>query len=432
LAGRTKVSIITLGCPKNVVDSETLMGQMKLNEIELTGNIDDADVAIINTCGFIDAARAESIDVIIDTIRQKDTTKLKKVLVMGCLVERYREELQKEIPEVDRFFGTHEVPALLEELGGRYRFDMIGERVLTTPSHYAYVKISEGCDHPCSFCSIPLMRGKFESRPMEEVLKEIDLLSSRGVKEIIVIAQDTTAYGMDLGGESMLPVLLKKISAVDGIQWIRLMYTYPAQFPMEVLDIYQTVPKVCRYIDMPIQHISERVLRSMRRGISGKATKELIRTIRSRVPDIALRTTLIVGYPDETEDDFEELFEFVGEARFERLGVFPYSHEDGTYAFDLGDPVPDEVKQERLTRIMELQREISEARNQSFIGKTVTVLVDREEESFFVGRTEADAPEIDNEVYCRGAEARCGEFSQVLISDAVEYDLYGDIKERLL
>jgi ribosomal protein S12 methylthiotransferase len=431
LAAQTKVTVITLGCPKNVVDSEILMGQMKLNDIELTGSIDDADVAIINTCGFIDAARAESIDVIIDTIRQKDTTKLKKVLVMGCLVERYREELQKEIPEVDCFFGMHEVPALLEELGGRYRFDMIGDRVLTTPSHYAYVKISEGCDNPCSFCSIPLMRGKFVSRPMKEILKEIDLLSSRGVKEIIVIAQDTTAYGMDLGGERMLPALLKEISAVDGIRWIRLMYTYPAKFPMEVLDIYRTIPKLCRYIDMPIQHISERVLRSMRRGISGKGTKDLIRTIRSRVPDIALRTTLIVGYPDETEEDFKELFEFVGEERFERLGVFPYSQEDGTYAFDLGDPVADEVKQERLSRIMELQREISEARNQSLIGKTVTVLVDREEKGFFVGRTEADAPEIDNEVYCRGTEAQCGEFSHVVISDAVEYDLYGDIKERL-
>jgi ribosomal protein S12 methylthiotransferase len=301
---------------------------------------------------------------------------------------------------------------------------------LTTPPHYAYVKISEGCDNPCSFCSIPLMRGKFVSRPMKELLEEVELLSSRGVKEIIIIAQDTTAYGLDLGGERILPALLKEISAVDGIEWIRLMYTYPAKFPMEVLDIYTTIPKICRYIDMPIQHISEGVLRSMRRGISGKATKDLIRTIRRRVPDIALRTTLIVGYPDETEEDFEELFEFVGEERFERLGVFPYSQEDGTYAFDLGDPVPVEVKQERLSRIMELQREISEARNQTLIGKTLTVLFDREEKGFFVGRTEADAPEIDNEVYCRGAGARCGEFSQVVISDAVEYDLYGDIKER--
>jgi ribosomal protein S12 methylthiotransferase len=270
LAVKTKVAVITLGCPKNVVDSETLMGQMKLNDIELTGSIDDADVAIINTCGFIDAARAESIDVIIDTIRQKDSSKLKKVLVMGCLVERYREELQKEIPEVDRFFGTHEVPALIEELGGRYRFDMVGDRVLTTPPHYAYVKISEGCDNPCSFCSIPLMRGKFVSRPMKELLKEVELLSSRGVKEIIMIAQDTTAYGLDLGGERMLPALLKEISAVDGIEWIRLMYTYPAKFPMEVLDIYTTIPKICRYIDMPIQHISEGVLRSSAAGFPEK------------------------------------------------------------------------------------------------------------------------------------------------------------------
>jgi ribosomal protein S12 methylthiotransferase len=430
VAGRIKVSIITLGCPKNVVDSETLMGQMKLNEIEIAGSIDDADVAIINTCGFIDAARAESIDVIIETIRQKDSSKLKKVLVMGCLVERYREELQREIPEVDRFFGTHEVPALVEELGGRYRFDMIGERVVTTPSHYAYLKISEGCDNPCSFCSIPLMRGKFVSRPVKEIIHEVDLLSARGVKEIIVIAQDTTAYGVDLGGERTLPALLREISAVDGIQWIRLMYTYPAKFPMEMLDIYQTIPKLCRYIDMPIQHITDHVLRSMRRGISGKATKELIRTIRRRVPGIALRTTLIVGYPDETEEDFEELFDFVGEERFERLGVFPYSQEDGTHAFDMGDPVPSDVKQERVSRIMELQREISEERNQTLVGKTLAVLLDRKEKEFFVGRTEADAPEIDNEVYCRGT-ARCGEFSTVLITDAVEYDLYGDIKERV-
>ena len=423
--------MITLGCPKNVVDSEALMGQMRVNGIELGGDIDDADVVVINTCGFIDAARAESIDVIVETIHQKKSAKLKKVYVMGCLVERYKGELKKEIPEVDGFFGTHEIPALLEELGARYRFDMIGERVLTTPPHYAYVKISEGCDNPCSFCAIPLMRGKHVSRPMEEILKEVELLSARGVKEIVAIGQDTTAFGLDAGGKRVLAALLKELSAVNGIQWIRLMYTYPAKFPLDVLELFEPPSRLCRYIDMPIQHISDNVLRSMHRGMSGRATRKLLRTIRNRVPDIALRTTLIVGYPAESDGDFEELYDFVGEERFERLGVFPYSHEEGTTAFDLGNPVPEEVKQERLSRIMELQRGISEARNQRLIGKTMKVLIDREDQGMFVGRTEADAPEIDNEVYCRGEGARCGEFSQVVISDAVEYDLYGDIKERL-
>ncbi len=419
--------MITLGCPKNVVDSETLMGQMRLNDIELAKTIDDADIAIINTCGFIDAARAESIDTIVETIRHKDDKKLKKILVMGCLVERYRDELAKEIPEVDRFFGTHEIPALLEELGARYRYEMIGERILTTPLHYAYLKISDGCDNPCSFCSIPLMRGKLISRPIEEILKEVELLSSRGVKEIIIVGQDTTAYGLDHYGKRMLPKLLEEIAAVGGIQWIRLMYTYPAKFPMELLDIFMKTPKLCRYIDIPIQHIADRVLKSMQRGLSRKATKDLLKAFRNRVPDIALRTTLIVGYPTETDKDFEELFNFIGEERFERLGVFPYSHEEGTTAYDLGDPIPSEVKEERLSRIMELQREISEDRNQNLIGKTLPVLIDREEQGWSIGRTESDAPEIDNEVYCRGTEIRCGEFYHVLISDAVEYDLYGDI-----
>ncbi|MGD0338361.1 MAG: 30S ribosomal protein S12 methylthiotransferase RimO [Bacteroidota bacterium] len=431
MAARTKVSMITLGCPKNVVDSETLMGQMRLNGIELAGNIDDADIAIINTCGFIDAARAESIDTIIETVHQKDVKKLKKVLVMGCLVERYRSELAKEIPEVDRFFGTHEIPALLEELGGRYRYGMIGERVLTTPAHYAYLKILEGCDNPCSFCSIPLMRGRLVSRPIEEILKEAELLASRGVKEIVVIGQDTTAYGIDRTGKRILAKLLEEIAAVDGIKWIRLMYTYPAKFPMEILEIFGRTPKLCRYIDIPIQHISDGVLQSMHRGITQKATRELLKAFRDMVPDIALRTTLIVGYPTETAEDFEELLNFVGEERFERLGVFSYSHEEGTPAHELGDPVPCEVKEERLSQIMELQRDISEARNQSMVGKKFPVLIDRIEQGWHIGRTESDAPEIDNEVYCRGVEARCGEFYQVSISDAVEYDLYGDIVCRL-
>ncbi|MEK7748611.1 MAG: 30S ribosomal protein S12 methylthiotransferase RimO [Bacteroidota bacterium] len=422
-----KISVITLGCAKNVVDSEVLLGQLKLANAIVVDDVRHADVAVINTCGFIDTAKQESIDAIIEAVELKNKGRLKKVVVMGCLSERYSKELTIEIPDVDAYVGSNKIAEVLLELGVDFKRELLGERSLTTPSHFAYLKISEGCDHPCSFCAIPLMRGLHRSKPLEEVLSEARSLASQGVKELIVIAQDSTYYGIDLYGKRRLPELLGELSSVDGIEWIRLMYAYPSKFPLEVLDAMQENPKICRYLDMPVQHASDDVLKSMRRGITNRATRELIATIKTRIPDIAMRTTLIVGYPNETEKDFDVLYDFVKNMQFHRLGVFTYSQEDGTSAHILGDPVSADVKEERKKAIMELQMEISEKRNKSLMGKKLRILVDRIEGGYAVGRTEWDAPEIDQEVFVRNnRNSVVGNFSDVRIVDAVEYDLYAE------
>ena len=423
---KQKVHVITMGCAKNTVDSEKLMAQLGHSNIELTADPGAADVAVINTCGFIDAARQESVDAIIESVRRKSDGSLRKVYAMGCLTERYGEALRKEIPEVDGFFGSDQLPAVLRELGAEYRKELLGERMLTTPSHVAYLKISEGCDNPCAFCAIPLMRGKHVSRPVEEVVGEAELLAEKGVRELVVIGQDTTLYGVDIHGSRSLAGLLERIAGVPGIEWVRLMYAFPAKFPMDVLDVIAENPKLCKYLDMPVQHVSDTVLKSMRRGISRRALLNLIEKIQVRIPGIALRTTLIVGYPGETEREFSELLSFVRAARFARLGVFTYSREEGTSAWPLGDPVPAVEKERRRAAIMEAQRAISEERNEGLIGSRIRVLIDRVEDGQFIGRTEHDAPEIDNEVYVTSDEDLApGMFVNAGITDATEYDLYG-------
>jgi ribosomal protein S12 methylthiotransferase len=423
-----KISVITLGCSKNIVDSEGLLGQLASNGAHLVEDVDEAEIAVINTCGFIEAAKQESIDAIIEAVGRKNIGKLKKVVVMGCLSERYARQLAEEIPDIDALFGSHHLKEVVTELGGDFKQELLGERRLTTPSHFAYLKISEGCDHPCSFCAIPLMRGKHRTKPFDDVVNEARRLASKGVKELILIGQDTTYYGLDLYGERRLDALLRALSTIDGIEWIRLMYAFPAKFPMEILDVYRDSPKLCRYLDIPIQHASDDVLKSMRRGISGRASRGLLQTIREAVPDIALRTTLIVGYPTETEKDFEALCDYVKEMRFHRLGVFTYSQEEGTSAYGLGDPVPREVKEERRDRVMQIQQEISHERNQAMIGTTSKVLFDRCEGEFLIGRTQWDAPEIDQEVYVRRSGGLApGNFVSARIVDATEYDLYGEL-----
>ncbi len=425
---KLRVHVVTMGCAKNVVDSEKLMAQLRLNGVELAPSVERADVALINTCGFIDAAKEESIDAIIDHVRLKSRGRLKKVFAMGCLTERYMEDLRKEIPEVDRFFGSHQMEDILREFGAEYKHELVGERFLTTPAHSAYLKISEGCDNPCSFCAIPIMRGTHVSRPMEEILHEAARLAEQGVKELVVIGQDTTYYGIDRDGRRRLPELVERLADLDGIEWVRLMYAYPAQFPLELLDVIAGHPHVCKYLDMPIQHVSDALLKSMRRGISRRALRELVAKIREKVPGIGLRTTLIVGYPGEGEKEFGELLEFVTEARFDRLGVFTYSLEEGTSAFPLRDPVSQEEKERRRALIMEAQQEISEERNSTLIGSRLKVLVERKEKDHYAGRTEHDAPEIDNEVIIRTEKPLLiGSFSEVEIVDAYEYDILGTI-----
>jgi len=414
-----------MGCAKNLVDSEKLMAQLKLSDIELASSLEEADIAVINTCGFIEAAKRESIEMIIAALDRKSGGKLKKVYAMGCLTERYRNELATEIPEVDRLFGSNQMADVLNELGADYKHELLGERLLTTPQHVAYLKISEGCDHPCSFCAIPLMRGKHISRPIGDILAETEKLAAGGVKEIVVIGQDTTYYGQDLYGRSALPEILEKIADVDGIEWVRLMYAYPAKFPREVLDVIADHPNVCRYLDMPVQHCSDEVLRSMRRGISKRALCELIEVIRERIPGVALRTTLIVGYPGETHAAFDELLRFVEDVRFDRLGVFPYSREDGTAAYPLGDPIPNHEKERRRSLVMDLQKEISLANNRRLIGSCQRVLLDKVEDGYAIGRTESNAPEIDNEVHIATNDGLLmGNFVDVRIDDASEYDLF--------
>lgn len=418
-----------MGCAKNLVDSEKLMGQLRLSNVEIAATVNEADVVVINTCGFIGAAKEESIDTIIQHVRMKSQGRLKKIYAMGCLTERYRRDLAGEIPEVDRFFGSNQLPDVLRELGADYKYALLGERVITTPRHYAYLKISEGCDNPCSFCAIPLMRGRHISRPIESILDEAKLLAEKGVHELAVIAQDTTYYGVDVYGRRRLPELLQRLADVQGIRWVRLMYAYPAKFPLEILDVIAGHPGICKYLDMPVQHCADRVLKSMRRGISRRALTELITTIRERVPGIALRTTLIVGYPDEGDREFQELMEFVREVRFDRLGVFAYSQEDGTTAFPLGDPVPVAEKDRRLAAVMELQKQISREENEKYVGTRQTVVIDRQEEDVFVGRTQKDAPEIDNEVYVHSTLClHIGDFYEVDIEDTSEYDMYGAVR----
>lgn len=420
-----------MGCSKNLVDSEVMMTQLQANDLEVAheSNRDDANIIIINTCGFIDNAKKESIDTILDYVQRKEQGEVDRVYVTGCLSHRYKEELETEIPEVDAWFGTLELPRLLNTLGADYKHELIGERLLTTPAHYAYMKISEGCDRPCSFCAIPLMRGKHVSKPIDQLVKEATNMAKHGTKELLLIAQDSTFYGIDLYGERKLADLMKSLSDVEGIEWIRLHYAYPSQFPMDVLPVMAERDNICKYLDIPLQHISDPMLKAMRRGISRRRTEELLGQIREAVPGIALRTTMLVGHPGETEEDFEVLKEFIQKARFERLGVFTYSHEENTHAGTLENNVPDEVKEARAAELMEIQESISFELNQEKVGKTYKVLFDRVEGGNFIGRTEFDSPEVDNEVLVdkKNNFARIGDFAQVKIQQASAFDLYGDI-----
>ncbi|MGA3244719.1 MAG: 30S ribosomal protein S12 methylthiotransferase RimO [Bacteroidota bacterium] len=418
---------MTLGCSKNIVDSEVLLGQLTGGKAHIVDDVDDADIAVINTCGFIEAAKQESIDAILEAVERKKQGKLKKVIVMGCLSERFAKDLAAEIPNVDAYFGSHHIPQIVRELGVDFREELLGERQLTTPSHYAYLKISEGCDNPCSFCAIPLMRGLHVSKPLTQIVTEAHHLAAKGVKELILIGQDTTYYGLDLQGERQLDRLLRELAGIDGIEWIRLMYAYPTKFPKSILEVYRDHSKICRYLDMPVQHVADDVLKSMRRGMTNRALRELISDIKTAVPGIGLRTTLIVGYPNESESDFEQLCDFVEETKFHRLGVFTYSQEEGTTAYDLGDPIPNNVKEERRSRIMELQQRISEERNESLVGSDLKVLIERVEGELFVGRSEWDAPEIDQEVYVRSSsKLRIGSFVNATVTHCTEYDLYAE------
>ena len=428
---KDKVNVITLGCSKNLVDSEVLMGQLRGNNIAVAHESDKADsnIIVINTCGFIDNAKQESIDTILQYADEKEAGNIDKLYVTGCLSQRYKDSLEAEIPQVDAFFGTLELPQLLKTLEADYKHELVGERLLTTPKHYAYFKIAEGCNRPCSFCAIPLMRGKHVDRSMEDLVKEAKRLAAMGTKELILIAQDLTYYGLEKYGERKLADLLRNLSDVNGIEWIRMQYAYPSQFPLEALDVMAERENICKYLDMPLQHVSDNMLKTMRRGISRRRTIELVDTIRQRVPDIALRTTLIAGHPGETQQDFEDLYQFVEETRFDRLGIFTYSHEESTHAYSLTDNVPDEVKQERADAIMELQQGISLELNEARVGKTYKVLFDRKESGYYVGRTQYDSPEVDNEVLVPAANAyvRLGDFAQVRITESTDFDLYGEI-----
>lgn len=425
-----KINIVTLGCSKNLVDSEVLFTQLKGNGMNVTheSKKDDANIVVINTCGFIDNAKEESINTILRYVDAKDAGIVDKVYVTGCLSHRYKDELEIEMPTVDAWFGTNELPRMLKTLRADYKHELVGERLLTTPAHFAYLKIAEGCDRPCSFCAIPLMRGGHVSRPFEELLTEARSLARRGTKELILIAQDLTYYGLDLYKKRNLAELVDKLADVEGIDWIRLQYAYPSGFPLEVLDVMRERPNVCNYLDMPLQTGSTELLKIMRRGITREKTESLIHTIRERVPGITLRTTLIAGHPGETDAMFQETYDFVERMRFDRLGVFAYSHEDDTHSFSMPDDIPDEIKQERVEELMEVQQNISQELNQQKIGKTYKVLFDRKEGGYFIGRTEADSPEVDNEVLVSAAQyVRLGDFATVRIDRAEEFDLYGEV-----
>ncbi len=428
---KNKVNVVTLGCSKNIYDSEVLMGQLRANNflVEHESGTDDSSIVIINTCGFIDNAKQESIDTILRYSEAKSEGLIDKLYVTGCLSERYKPELEKEIPNVDSFFGTRDLPKLLKTLKADYKHELVGERLLTTPLHYAYLKIAEGCDRPCSFCAIPLMRGGNISKPIQDVVNEAKLLAKNGTKEILLIAQDLTYYGLDLYKKRALSELLKALSDIDGIEWIRLHYAYPSGFPMDVLDVMNERSNICNYLDMPLQHITDSMLKSMRRGTTKQKTIELVNEIRNKIPDIAIRTTLIAGYPGETEKDFAELYEWVKNTRFDRLGIFTYSHEDNTHAFKLNDDVPAEIKLQRAQEIMELQQGISLELNQKKIGNTYKVLFDKKEGDYFVGRTEYDSPDVDNEVLLLAKDnfVRIGDFAKVKINSAEDFDLFASL-----
>ena len=425
---KNKINVITLGCSKNVYDSEVLMGQLKANGKEVVHE-EEGNVVVINTCGFINNAKEESVNTILEYMQKKEDGEVDKVFVTGCLSERYKPELQKDIPNVDQYFGTTELPGLLKALGADYKHELIGERLTTTPKNYAYLQIAEGCDRPCSFCAIPLMRGKHKSTPIENLVTEAEKLAANGVKELILIAQDLTYYGLDLYKKRNLAELLENLVKVEGIEWIRLHYAFPTGFPMDVLDLMKREPKICNYLDIPLQHISDDLLKSMRRGTTKEKTTNLIHQFRAIVPEMTIRTTLIVGYPGETEAHFQELKQWVKDMRFERLGCFTYSHEENTHAYNLEDDVPQEVKQDRANQIMEIQSQISWELNQEKIGETFKVVIDRKEGTYFVGRTEFDSPDVDNEVLIDATDTylKTGEYYNIKVTEAEDFDLYGEL-----
>lgn len=428
---RKRINIVTLGCSKNVYDSEVLMGQLKANNKEVVHE-GKGDIVVINTCGFIDNAKEESINTILDFVEAKNRGEVEKVFVTGCLSERYKPDLEREIPDVDQYFGTRDLPILLKHLGADYQHELVGERLTTTPRHYAYLKISEGCDRPCAFCAIPLMRGKHISTPIEDLVKETQKLAKKGVKELILIAQDLTFYGLDLYKKRALADLLKELVKVEGIEWIRLHYAFPTGFPEEVLDLIKDEPKICNYIDIPLQHINNEVLKAMKRGTTYEKTTALLQKFREKVPNMAIRTTLIVGFPGETREQFEELKEWVKGQRFDRLGCFTYSHEENTSAYELEDNVPQEEKEARVEEIMQVQQQISWEKNQEKIGKVFRCIFDRKEGNYFVGRTEFDSPDVDNTVLvpAENTYISIGDFVDVKITSAEEFDLYGELVEK--
>ncbi|MFK5957782.1 MAG: 30S ribosomal protein S12 methylthiotransferase RimO [Lutibacter sp.] len=425
-----KINVVTLGCSKNVYDSEVLMGQLKANNKKVVheDKNEDGNIVVINTCGFIGDAKEESINTILHYVNKKEKGEVDKVYVSGCLSERYKPDLEKEIPNVDEFFGTHDLPNLLKVLDADYKHELIGERLTTTPTHYAYLKIAEGCDRPCSFCAIPLMRGKHVSTPIENLIIEATKLAKKGIKELILIAQDLTYYGLDIYKRRALADLLKELAKIDGIEWIRLHYAFPTGFPLDVLKVIHNEPKVCNYLDIPLQHINNDILKSMKRGTSHEKTTNLIAKFRKSVPNMAIRTTLIVGYPGETEASFQELKDWVQEMRFERLGAFAYSHEENTTAANLEDDVPEDIKQQRVNDIMDIQSQISFELNQEKVEKTFKVLIDRKDGNYFIGRTEFDSPDVDNEVLIDATKyyVQVGKFATIKITSASEFDLYGE------
>lgn len=424
---KNKINVVTLGCSKNVYDSEVLMGQLKANKKDVVHE-GEGNIVVINTCGFIANAKEESVNTILEFVQKKEAGIVDKVFVTGCLSERYKPDLQKEIPNVDEYFGTTELPGLLKALGADYKHELIGERLTTTPKNYAYLKIAEGCDRPCSFCAIPIMRGKHKSTPIENLVTEAEKLAAKGVKELILIAQDLTYYGLDLYKKRNLAELLEALVKVDGIEWIRLHYAFPTGFPMDVLELMKREPKICNYLDIPLQHISDTILKSMRRGTTKEKTTKLLNDFRALVPDMTIRTTLIVGYPGETEEDYQILKNWVAEMRFERLGCFTYSHEENTHAYSLVDDVPEEVKQQRASEIMEIQSQISWELNQEKIGQTLRCIIDRKEGPHFIGRTEFDSPDVDNEVLIDASKyyLKVGDFVSIKINEAADFDLYGE------
>lgn len=424
---KNKINVVTLGCSKNVYDSEVLMGQLRANDKEVVHE-EEGNVVVINTCGFIANAKEESVNTILEYVQKKEAGTVDKVFVTGCLSERYKPDLQKEIPNVDEYFGTSELPNLLKALGADYKHELIGERLTTTPKNYAYLKIAEGCDRPCSFCAIPIMRGKHRSKKIEDLVTESEKLAAKGVKELILIAQDLTYYGLDLYKKRNLAELLEALVKIEGIEWIRLHYAFPTGFPLDVLDVMKREPKICNYLDIPLQHIADSILKSMRRGTTQVKTTKLLQDFRAAVPEMTIRTTLIVGYPGETEEDYQTLKKWVEEMRFERLGCFTYSHEENTHAFNLEDDVPEEVKQERANEIMELQSQISWELNQQKIGQTFRCIIDRKEGNYFIGRTEFDSPDVDNEVLVDAAKhyLKQGEFVDLKVTEAADFDLYAE------